>query len=116
MMRGAVPLGGGLTLAAVFVYGLIQYAKPDWLTDDDGNNVTIFGYGAVAVVGIGALALGVVMMIVWWIASPAFFHGHTLSRRSSADLVLERSQALGVNPTLGIRVRLASPSGPPRAA
>ena len=100
MMRGAVPLGGGLTLAAVFVYGLIQYAKPDWLTDDDGNNVTIFGYGAVAVVGIGALALGVVMMIVWWIASPAFFHGHTLSRRSSADLVLE--PAVNVEPTLGL--------------
>ena len=100
MMRGAVPLGGGLALAAVFTYGLIQYAKPDWLTDDDGNNVTIFGYGAVAVVGIGALALGVVMMIVWWIASPAFFHGHTLSRRSSADLVLE--PAVNVEPTLGL--------------
>ena len=100
MMRGAVPLGGGLTLAAVFVYGLIQYAKPDWLTDDDGNNVTIFGYGAVAVVGIGALALGVVMMIVWWIASPAFFHGHTLQRRTSADLVLV--PATGGEPTLGL--------------
>ena len=43
MMRGVVPLGGALILTAVFVYGLIQYAKPDWLTDDDGNNVTIFG-------------------------------------------------------------------------
>ena len=32
---------------------------PDWLTDDDGENVTIFGFGAVGVVGIGALVLGV---------------------------------------------------------
>jgi amino acid transporter len=88
MMRGLVPLLGGLILTAVFIYGLIQYAKPDWLTDDDGNNVTIFGFGAVAVVGIGALVLGVVMMVVWWIASPAFFHGNTLPMRSSADLVL----------------------------
>ncbi len=100
MMRGVVPLAGGLILAAVFVYGLIQYAKPDWLIDDEGNNVTIFGYGAVAVVGIGALALGVVMMVVWWIASPAFFHGHTLPRRSSADLILV--PAVAVEPTLGL--------------
>ncbi len=48
MMRGVVPLLGGVVLLVVFVYGLIQYARPDWLTDDDGNNVTILGYGAVA--------------------------------------------------------------------
>ena len=100
VMRGVVPLAGALILSAVFVYGLIQYAKPDWLTDDAGNNVTIFGYGAVAVVGIGALVLGVVMMVIWWIASPDFFHGLTLSRRSSADLVLE--PAVNVEPTLGL--------------
>ena len=46
MMRGVVPLLGGLILLVVFIYGLIQYAKPDWLTDDDGNNVTILGFGA----------------------------------------------------------------------
>lgn len=89
MMRGVVPLCGALILAAIFVYGLIQYAKPDWLTDDDGNNVTIFGYGAVAVVGIGALALGLVVMAAWWIAAPPFFQGRTLSKRSSAELLLE---------------------------
>lgn len=100
MMRGVVPLGGGIALTAVFIYGLIQYAKPDWLTDDQGNNVTILGYGAVAVVGIGALALGVVAMVAWWIASPPFFHGLTLSRRSSADLILEPATA--VEPTLGL--------------
>lgn len=100
LMRGLVPLAGGVTLTAVFVYGLIQYAKPDWLTDDEGNNVTILGYGAVAVVGIGALALGVVAMVAWWIAAPPFFHGLTLSRRSSADLILEPATA--VEPTLGL--------------
>jgi hypothetical protein len=78
----------------------MQYAKADWLTDDDGNNVTIFGFGAVAVVGIGALVLGVVMMVVWWLASPPFFHGHTLPRRSSADLVLV--PATGVEPMFGL--------------
>ena len=88
VMRGVVPLTGGLILAAVFAYGLIQYAKPDWLIDDDGNNVTIFGYGAVAVVGIGALLLGVVLMVAWRIAAPPYFHGLTLPVRNSADLLL----------------------------
>jgi hypothetical protein len=83
-----VPLSGGLILAAVFIYGLIQYAKPDWLVDDNGDNVTIFGYGAVAVVGIGALVLGVVMMVAWRIAAPPYFHGLTLPVRNSADLLL----------------------------
>ena len=99
VMRGLIPFTGGLILTAVFVYGLIQYAKPDWLVDDAGNNVTIFGWGAVAVVGIGGLLIGVVVMIAWWIASPDFFHGLTLSRRSSADLVLEPAVKV---PTLGL--------------
>ena len=88
VMRGIVPLSGGIILLVIFIYGLMQYAKVDWLTDDDGNNVTILGFGAVAVVGIGALILGVVMMIVWRISAPAYFHGLTLPMRNSADLVL----------------------------
>jgi len=100
LMRGVVPLLGAVILTAVFVYGLIQYAKPDWLTDDDGNNVTIFGYGAVAVVGIGALLLGVVAMFIWRVASPDYFNGLTLFCRSSSDLVL--LPAHGVEPMFGL--------------
>jgi amino acid transporter len=87
VMRGVVPLLGAVMLTVVFAYGLISYAKPDYLVDDDGNNVTILGFGAVAVVGIGALVLGVIMMFVWWAMSPSFFKGQTLPRRS--DLLLE---------------------------
>ena len=100
IMRGIVPLLGALILTAIFVYGLIQYAKPDWLTDDDGNNVTILGFGAVAVVGIGALALGMVLMVIQWISAPDYFRGLTLSRRSSADLVL--LPATAVEPMFGL--------------
>ncbi|AGB21618.1 amino acid transporter [Mycobacterium sp. JS623] len=88
VMRGVVPLLGGIVLLVVFIYGLLQYAKPDWLTDDEGNNVTIFGFGAVAVVGIGALVLGLILMALWRVASPNFFKGVTLPRRSH-DLLLE---------------------------
>jgi len=86
-MRGLFPLAGGVMLAAVFVYGLISFAAPDWLVDGDGNSVTIFGIGAVAVVGIGALVLGAILMGIWALRHPDFFRGKTLGRRSE-DLVL----------------------------
>lgn len=98
VMRGLFPVLGGLILLAVFVYGLIQFAQPDWLTDDNGN-VTIFGIGAQAVVGIGALAIGAVLMGLWWLRNPDFFQGQTLPRRSD-DLVL--APGLGRVPTFGL--------------
>ncbi len=92
-MRGLIPLTGGLALGAVFVYGITQYLKPDWLTDDQGHNITIFGYGAVAVVGIGALALGLALMTLRRIIAPGFFHGLTLARKASVDLVVAPDMA-----------------------
>jgi amino acid transporter len=98
VMRGIVPLLGGVSLLVMFVYGLIQYAQVDWLIDDDDNPVTIFGFGAVAVVGVGALVLGVILMFIWWAMSPRFFKGETLPMRS-ADLLLEH--AFAGAPTVG---------------
>ncbi|MEB0288626.1 MULTISPECIES: APC family permease [unclassified Cryobacterium] len=100
IMRGLFPLLGGLMLTAAFVYGLQQYATVDWLTDDNGDNVTIFGIGAVAVVGIGALVLGVVVMLVWWAVNPNFFRGRTLPRQSD-DLVLATTEAESI-PRFGL--------------
>lgn len=82
VMRGVFPLAGGLILFAIFIYGTVQFAAPDWLTDDAGNNVTIFGIGAEAVVGIGGLLLGLILMGLWWLRRPDFFRGDTLPRRS----------------------------------
>ncbi|MDP4331931.1 APC family permease [Curtobacterium sp. A7_M15] len=90
LMRGLVPLLGGLTLAVTFVYGLVQFARPDWLQGDDGEDVTILGIGAVAVVGVGAILIGVVLMVVWWVRSPDFFRGRTLTSTSNI-LVLDGS-------------------------
>jgi amino acid transporter len=87
IMRGLFPLLGGIMLLALFVYGLIQFAAPDWLVDDNGNNVTIFGIGAEAVVGVGGLLVGVVLMFIWRLMKPDFFIGRTLPKRSD-DLVL----------------------------
>ncbi|WP_213814999.1 APC family permease [Glaciihabitans sp. dw_435] len=99
IMRGVFPLLGGASLLAVFIYGLIQFAAPDWLVDDDGNNVTIFGIGAQAVVGVGGLLIGAVLMGIWWIRQPDFFRGKTLPRRSD-DLVLAPGH--GRVPTFGL--------------
>ncbi len=80
VMRGVIPLLGGVGLLMVLIYGLIQYAKPEWLTDDNGNNITIVGFGAVAAVGVGALMLGLILMVVWWAIAPGFFRGQTMTR------------------------------------
>jgi amino acid transporter len=81
-MRGLIPLAGGITMAVVFAYGLQQFLLPDWLVDADGNNVTIFGLGAVGVVGLMAIAVGFVLMIWWNIVNSEFFKGKTLERRA----------------------------------
>ncbi|CAM5294810.1 APC family permease [Leifsonia shinshuensis] len=88
IMRGLFPLLGGLMLLAVFIYGVISFSAPDWLQDANGKNVTIFGIGAEAVVGVGGILIGVVLMIVWRIIRPDYFKGRTLPRQSD-DIILE---------------------------
>jgi amino acid transporter len=88
LMRGLIPLLGGLFLFAMFVYAANTYAKVDNLTDDNGNNVTIFGIGAVAVVGIGALLIGLVLLAIQWAVSPAYFRGRVLPKGKHPDLLL----------------------------
>ena len=83
-MRGVIPLLGGVGLFIVLIYGLIQYAKPEWLTDDYGNNITILGFGAVGAVGVGAMLLGSILMVVWWAIAPGFFRGRTMTRGPTA--------------------------------
>jgi hypothetical protein len=87
VMRGLLPLLGGIILFGAFIYALKIYAAEDWLTDDDGNGVTIFGIGAVAVVGVGALLIGAILMLVQRAAVPQYFRNVTLPRQSH-DLIL----------------------------
>jgi amino acid transporter len=111
VLRGLFPFLGGAMLLAIFVYGLISFAAPDWLTDANGKNVTILGIGAEAVVGIGGLLLGVVLMLIWRWRRPDFFQGKTLTRRT-ADLVLAgvegRTPVLGL-PDSGVEALLIAP-------
>jgi amino acid transporter len=87
VMRGLFPFIGGAILLTVFIYGLFKFAEVDWLTDDDGKNITFLGIGIVAVVGVAGLLIGAVLMLIWRARHPDFFRGKTLERRSG-DLVL----------------------------
>lgn len=92
-MQGVLPSLGGLILLVAFVYALKSFAEVDWLQDENGNDVTIAGVGAVAVVGVVAILIGAVLMVVWRLRAPAFFRGETLARAGSHDLVLVGSGA-----------------------
>jgi amino acid transporter len=82
LMKGVLPLLGGVLLLGAFIEASIQYAAPDY------GNTTVFGIGGVFVIGIGALVLGLVVMLISRFFSPEYFAGQTLPRRGHHDLVL----------------------------
>jgi len=81
-MKGVLPFLGGLMLLGAFVYASYQYAQPDY------GNTTLFGIGGVFVVGIGALVVGVLLMVFAQLVQPGFFRGETLARHGAHDLIL----------------------------
>ena len=98
VMRGLLPLSGGVFLFVMFAYALRTYLDTAYLVDGDGANVTIGGIGAVAVVGIVSLLSGLVFMALQRAAAPAFFRGETLPQRSHVDLILAGESPLGAEP------------------
>lgn len=78
VFRLVFPLLGALMLTAAFVFSAI-----DMVSTDYGDTV-LFGIGGVFVIGIGSLAIGVVLMIVWsfFARSRPFFRGETLNETS----------------------------------
>ncbi len=78
VMRFLLPLLGGIELFVAFFYALRVYAAADWLRDGRGRPVTILGIGAVAVVGVGALAVGLALMLIQRATAREFFDGGAL--------------------------------------
>jgi amino acid transporter len=64
LMIGVLPLLGGLILTAVFVKSVIDLAAP--ANSESGDSW--FGLGPPLVIGVGFLLLGVVLMILWYLA------------------------------------------------
>jgi amino acid transporter len=74
--RGVLPLLGALMLTYAFVQSAID------MYDVDYGYTVLFGIGGTFVVGIGALAIGVVLMVLWFLfpRSKPFFRGESLNR------------------------------------
>jgi len=82
LVRLVLPLLGGLFMLAAFVLACLEYADPEY------GETVLAGVGGVFVVGIGALVLGLLLMVAWNVVAPAFFQGRTMLR-GTGDLLLE---------------------------
>jgi amino acid transporter len=67
VLTGALPALGALAMAALFVKSCFSLAKPD------SGSTTLLGVGGPLVIGLGALALGGVLMVLAQLALPGFF-------------------------------------------
>jgi amino acid transporter len=74
------PLIGGVVLLVMFFQTAIDSISPDY-----GSGSSIGGVGMVFVLGMGVLALGVVLMLWTRWRHPAFFRGETLARAESTS-------------------------------
>ena len=92
VMQGIIPILGGTILLVAFVYAVYNFAQPGYLQDANGKNITIFGVGAEAVVGVGALLIGAVLMFIWQARDSDFFTERTLPRKSADELLLVLAQ------------------------
>ena len=78
-LKGLFPFLGGVILFAAMIRTAI-----DSYATDFGDTV-LFNVGGVFVLGVGSVAIGIVLMIVWNIVAPAFFRGRTLAGVGATD-------------------------------
>ncbi len=93
--KGLLPLLGGLSLTAIFWYGLWYYAT-GYDPKDSSTYFSFFGHkiGDIAVIGVGVLLLGVVLMVIYNIVRPDFFRGETLTMGTHLDIIGEPPASL----------------------
>lgn len=80
VMRLALPLLGGIGLTAVFVQTAVDSIDPAF-----GSGSEIGGVGLVFIVGVGILALGVLVMLAVRGRHPEFFRGRTVPLEAAAE-------------------------------
>ncbi|MFJ9200337.1 APC family permease [Streptomyces flaveolus] len=79
VFKGFFPVLGGVLLTAVFAKTLADMWDPAY-----GSGSSVLGVGSVFVIGVGLLALGVLIMSVMRRRSPAFFRGEVLTKSTPA--------------------------------
>jgi hypothetical protein len=80
LVKGVIPFLGGLILLGAFIRSVYD----DWKPDTGYTSWTLpfsphWQIGGIFVLGIGAMALGVFLMLVWRAQAPAFFRGEVLT-------------------------------------
>jgi amino acid transporter len=81
LSRCLAPLVGGVLLLVFFVQTAVDSMDPEY-----GSGSQLFGVGLVFLLGVGVLALGVVVMFFQYRARPGFFRGESITRgRSTSD-------------------------------
>ncbi len=99
--RRIVPLLGGIALLVLLVYAASQYIDPNYGYTSVTLPGTSTAVGGVFALGVGAMLVGVVLMVIWRFIDPAYFRGETLPRRSFGELVLVPASG-AVVPTVGL--------------
>ncbi|MDG4858874.1 APC family permease [Streptomyces sp. T-3] len=84
LVKGILPGLGGLMLTAVFAQTLYDMWDPAY-----GSGSAVLGVGSVFVIGVGLLALGLVIMLITERRSPAFFRGEVLTKETPALVVAD---------------------------
>ena len=75
LLIGVAPVTGGAILAFMFVRAILYYSDP---ANSDSEDVTVLGLAMPAVIGIGLIILGAVLMLLWRLAGHrGFFHRRT---------------------------------------
>lgn len=80
LFRFLFPLVGGIVLLVMFFQTAFDSLDPDY-----GSGSSLGGMGMVFVLGMGVLAIGVVLMLWTRLRHPAFFRGETLPRADSTN-------------------------------
>jgi amino acid transporter len=98
LLVGVAPFTGGLMLLFVLVRSCIDLGRAD------AGSTTYFGIGSPLVIGLGFLALGVVLMVIWRLAG----HREFFARRPEAA---EREEpAADAVPAAGIEAEAPQPA------
>jgi amino acid transporter len=72
-LKGILPVLGGVILLAAFVKSAIDF----WAVDSGSSH--FFGIGGPFVLGVGAIVVGVPIMIIWNVVRRAYFSGRTMA-------------------------------------
>jgi len=81
-LAGVLPFLGGLSLAYIFVKSAIQL----WSPSNSASGTSWFGIGPPLLITIALFILGIVLMLIQWRVSPAFFRRK--AEVAPADMVL----------------------------